>query len=93
MDTITYYVFYYYILVNIITFILYLVDKLKAIKGKYRISEKTLIVLSIIGGSLGALLSMKIFRHKTRKSIFIITAYLMCLLHTAFILYVVLYLK
>jgi uncharacterized membrane protein YsdA (DUF1294 family) len=47
-------------------------DKYFAIKHKYRISEKKLLLLSLIGGSLGAILGMNIFRHKTKKSKFVI---------------------
>ena len=42
------------------------IDKRKAIKKKYRIPEKTLFGIAIIGGSLGSYIGMRIFRHKTR---------------------------
>ena len=58
--------FYYLILVNIIAFITIYIDKKKAIKHKWRIKESTLFLLSIIGGSLGTLLGMYTFRHKTK---------------------------
>ena len=63
---------YYLIIINIITFILYGIDKYKSIKHKYRISESTLIILAILGGSLGAFFGMIIFHHKTKKKKFII---------------------
>ena len=44
-----------------------MIDKIKAKKNKWRISEKTLFLLSIIGGSVGCLLGMYTFRHKTKK--------------------------
>jgi len=56
----------YLIVMNIVTFITYGIDKLKSIKKRWRISEFTLIALSFFGGSLGALLGMQIFRHKTK---------------------------
>ena len=51
---------------NLINFLLYGVDKLLAINGARRIPEKTLLGLSIIGGGIGGLLAMLLFRHKTR---------------------------
>lgn len=63
---------YYLILINIIGFILILVDKIKACKNKWRIKENTLLFISIIGGSIRELISMLIFHHKTKKNKFII---------------------
>ena len=57
---------YYLITINIITFIIFGIDKLKAIKKKNRIKNITLFTLSILGGSIGALLGMYLFRHKTK---------------------------
>jgi uncharacterized membrane protein YsdA (DUF1294 family) len=57
--------FYYLIVINVVTFIVYGVDKLKAKQGSWRISEATLLILAVIGGSIGALLGMKIWHHKT----------------------------
>ena len=56
---------YYLIAINIVTFIVYGIDKVKAMKGKWRISEATLLLLAIIGGSVGAWLGMKTWHHKT----------------------------
>ena len=58
---------WYLISVNIITFILYGVDKRLAIKKKDRISEYTLLVFGFFGGFLGAIIGMNIFHHKTKK--------------------------
>jgi len=57
---------FYLIGINVLTFLLYGIDKWKAQKSKWRIPEETLIWLAIVGGSIGALLSMYIFRHKTK---------------------------
>ncbi|PIY93291.1 MAG: DUF1294 domain-containing protein, partial [Candidatus Magasanikbacteria bacterium CG_4_10_14_0_8_um_filter_32_14] len=57
----------YFVLINFITFITFGIDKGKAINNNRRVSEKTLWVMSLLGGSLGALLAMKTFRHKTKK--------------------------
>ena len=56
---------YYLIFINVVTFLVYGIDKRKAKKGSWRISEATLLILAAIGGSIGALLGMKIWHHKT----------------------------
>ena len=56
----------YLIVVNIIAFLLYGLDKEKARKGKWRIREKDLLLAAVIGGSVGAFLGMHFFHHKTR---------------------------
>ena len=58
-------VLYYIVIINILTFIVYGIDKLKAKKGKLRIPESTLLLLAIIGGSIGAWFGMKVWHHKT----------------------------
>ena len=56
----------YYILgINVITFIIYGVDKLKAKKGKWRTPEACLLGLAVIGGSIGSYLGIKVWHHKT----------------------------
>jgi uncharacterized membrane protein YsdA (DUF1294 family) len=62
----------YFIIINIISFIIYYLDKRLAIKHKYRIPEKILIMFSFIGGAIGSLISMMFFRHKTKHIKFII---------------------
>ena len=52
--------------VNLVSFALYGLDKLKAKKGLWRIRESTLLLVAALGGSLGALLGMEVFRHKTK---------------------------
>ena len=57
----------YLIIINIFSFLLMGLDKLLAIIKKRRISEATLLFFSLIGGGLGTLIGMYIFRHKIRK--------------------------
>lgn len=57
----------YLLLVNIIAFILYGSDKMKAVRNKWRTPESVLITAAWIGGAAGALLGMLFFHHKTRK--------------------------
>ena len=56
---------YYLIAINIVTFFVYGIDKWKAKQGSWRISEATLLLLAVIGGSIGALSGMQIWHHKT----------------------------
>ena len=56
---------YYLIVINVVTFLVYGIDKWKAKQGSWRISEDTLLILAVIGGSIGALLGIKIWHHKT----------------------------
>ena len=56
---------YYLTVINVLTFLVYGIDKVKAKRGYWRISEVTLLMLAVIGGSIGALLGMKVWHHKT----------------------------
>ena len=56
----------YLLLINAAAFLLMLADKVKARKNRWRIPERTLIGSAVLGGSIGALLGMYAFRHKTR---------------------------
>ena len=58
---------YYLIVINIISFMMYGIDKYRSMKGKYRISEKTLFIFSLFGGCFLGIIGMKLFHHKTRK--------------------------
>ena len=60
------YFIFYFIIINIISLILMFLDKRRAIKNKWRISENTLMLVSILGGSIGGILGMYTFRHKTK---------------------------
>ena len=55
----------YLLAVNIVTFLLYGIDKYKATKGKWRRSEATLLTMAAIGGSIGAWAGMRLWHHKT----------------------------
>lgn len=61
----------YLIIINLITFILFGLDKAKAILHKWRIPEKTLILFSFFGGILGALFAMIFFNHKLKDKAFL----------------------
>ncbi len=59
------YSMYYLFAINIVSFFLYGIDKYKAKKNKWRISEATLLMIAVIGGSIGAWVGMRIWHHKT----------------------------
>ena len=59
------YSLYYLLAVNSLTFLLYGIDKYKAKKGRWRISEATLLTMAAIGGSIGAWAGMRLWHHKT----------------------------
>ena len=59
------YSLYYLFAVNSLTFLLYGIDKYKAKKGRWRISEATLLTMTAIGGSIGAWAGMRTWHHKT----------------------------
>ena len=61
------YIHLYLIMINVITFALYGLDKWRAMTRQWRVREKKLIILALIGGSIGAMIGMTVFHHKTRK--------------------------
>ena len=73
----------YLILVNLFAFILYGIDKDKSRKKLWRISERTLLGIAAIGGSLGALIGMRVFHHKTKHWYFRFGLPLILILHLA----------
>ena len=71
MPTVTQCLLWYLAAVSVVTFTVYGIDKSKARRGAWRIPEKTLFLLPLLGGSVGALLGMKVFRHKTKHWYFV----------------------
>lgn len=62
---ITYAILIFLVVINVVTFFTYGLDKWKARQGRWRIPETTLLLLAVIGGSIGALLGMNVWHHKT----------------------------
>lgn len=60
----------YLSIINLFTFLIFGIDKYKARHHQWRISEKMLFGLCLFGGSLGALIAMALFNHKTQKTLF-----------------------
>ena len=78
----------YFILINVFTFILYSFDKLQAMrveKNISRVSELRLLFFTFVGGTVGSILAMVIFRHKIKKFSFLWKFILVCILQIVFI--------
>ncbi len=78
----------YLSIINIIAFIAFGIDKLNAIAGRSRIRIITLLGIAFVGGSIGALIAMYAFRHKTRKDYFTVGIPLMIIMQIALIFFV-----
>ncbi len=77
----------YLIVINLLTLIFFGVDKVSVVSYAWRIRERTLLLLALLGGSPGALLGIKLFRHKTRKDSFLALLALVLLAQVATLLY------
>ena len=73
----------YLVIINMVAFCLYGRDKSAAIKQKQRIPNKVLLGMAVIGGSVGALAGMYIFRHKTKKWYYTVTVPVILLIQIA----------
>ena len=79
----------YFIIINIIGFLAMYIDKQKARKGKWRIPEKTLFIITALGGGIGTNAGMYTFRHKTQKIAFVIGFPVITILEIICIIYFV----
>ena len=70
MDTIQLLLLLYLLIVNIVGFAIMGIDKRRAIKKAWRISEASLFLTAVIGGSIGCIAGMQVFRHKTKHCYF-----------------------
>ena len=78
----------YLVVLNLIGFIIMGVDKKKAIKHKWRIPEKNLFLIAILGGSLGGIIGMRVFRHKTKHMYFVVGFPLIFIVQVGVIMYI-----
>ncbi len=77
----------YMLIMNIFTFVLYGVDKKRAINRRWRIPEVVLLGLSLLGGCVGAFIAMRLFHHKTRHARFAMGVPIMILLHGCLVVF------
>ena len=77
----------YFVVVNFLSILMFFIDKKTAEKNLWRISEKALILVSILGGSVGALIGMYTFRHKTKKLKFTVGIPVILILQIVLIIY------
>lgn len=75
--------YWYLLVINILAFFCYGLDKLKAKRNARRISERALLLTALVGGSVGAWLGMLVWRHKTKHAMFSIGVPVMLLLQVA----------
>lgn len=80
----------YFVAINIIGFFIMWLDKRKAIKGSWRIPEKTLFIITALGGGIGTIAGMYTFRHKTQKIQFVIGFPVITILEIITIIYFIL---
>ena len=73
----------YLFFVNVVAFAMYGIDKRKAVKDQWRIPEKTLLIIALIGGAVGAFVGMQVFHHKTKHWKFILGVPACMILHIA----------
>lgn len=78
---------YYLLLINLLTFAAFAIDKRRAVKNRPRVRIVTLLALSFVGGSLGGMAAMQLFHHKTRKDYFAIGEPLMLLMQSIVLFY------
>lgn len=81
-------IIYIFLIWNVIVAFLYWIDKKKAEKGAYRISEKTLILSAFLMGAPGALCGMHFFRHKTKHMSFLISIPLALVVNIAVVYFI-----
>ena len=85
------YYIYILLIMSTITLLIYIIDKIKAIYGMYRIRESILITFSLLGGSLGSLIGMYVIRHKNRKIKFVFFNWLFLIIHISLGVYLLTY--
>lgn len=81
----------YLIVINIIGFLLMFLDKKKAERGAWRIPEKTLFLATLLGGGIGTISGMYVFRHKTKKLKFTLGLPVILILEIVLVIYLIKY--
>lgn len=81
--------FYYLIVINVITFIMFAYDKMQAKGGGWRVAENLLWLLALLGGALGGFSAMELMRHKRQKPGFVLVMLLILLAQIAAAVYLI----
>lgn len=81
-------IYAYFLIINVVAYFSYGIDKRRAIKNRYRISEAYLLSLSLLGGFVGSSLGMKHFHHKTKKVYFKLVIILSILIYSVLFYYI-----
>lgn len=81
-------IFIYYFIINLVTLLVWEADKRRAVRQQWRVPEKWLFFLALMGGAAGALAGMILFRHKIRKPLFWLTGILFLAVHILLFIYV-----
>ena len=71
------------VFINLFAIAIFAIDKRRAIKSRWRISEATLLTVALVCGGFGALAGMKLFRHKTQKAKFFVGVPFLCVVNVA----------
>ena len=79
--------FVYLVIINLTASVITIIDKRRAVKHLWRISEKTLLLFGLVGGALGSYLTMLTIRHKTKHAKFMVLLPLMIILHAALLFF------
>lgn len=78
----------YLIIINLVGFLSMLIDKKKAERGSWRIKESTLLIIAVLGGSIGSIAGMYTFRHKTQKPRFYVGLPIILITQILIIIYI-----
>jgi len=81
------YLFWYLVVINLISAAVCVFDKKRAVRNKWRVSEKSLMLLAVLGGGVGMYAAMLAVRHKTRKKKFMIGIPVIIIIETAALIY------
>ena len=84
--TLTQTLFVWLAFINLFAIAIFALDKFKAVNGKWRIKESTLLLVAFLGGALGAYVGMQLFRHKTQKAKFVVGVPLLFVLNVVMVI-------
>ncbi len=87
MQLYTSYMWIYLLIINVVNFVLFGVDKKRARKREWRIPESALLFISLLGGALGGIIGMNFYKHKTKKMKFTIAMPIILILNIIIIQY------